>query len=89
MFEQVVISPAAEVRAQFHRVKPLKEIRGSAPAPGAASDALVAGICGMETAQYKFIAPEMFAARARRTTAGAAVLPISPASWNSCIPITP
>ena len=36
--------PAAEVREKFRRIKPLGEIKGSAPVPGAASDALVAGI---------------------------------------------
>jgi len=34
-----------------------------------------------------FITPEMFAARARRTTRGARVLPISLASWKSFIQI--
>jgi hypothetical protein len=76
--ERVVVATPSEVREKFKRVKPLGEIKGSAPAPGAASDALVAQATAFG-----------FGARARRTTAGAAVLPISPANWNGCILITP
>ena len=52
---------------------------GSAPAPGAADDALVVGFCVGTSALMGSSIRVRFGARARRTTAGAAVLPVKPA----------
>jgi hypothetical protein len=53
---------------------------GSAPAPGAADDALVVGFGIGTSAPISSSFREQFGARARRTTAEAAVLPIKPAA---------
>jgi hypothetical protein len=53
---------------------------GSAPTPGAADNALVVGFGIGTSPPVSSSFHERFGARARRTTAGAAVLPIKPAA---------
>ena len=48
---------------------------GSAPASGAADDALVVGIAQLAISNPTMVNAPMFGARARRTAAGAAALP--------------
>ena len=51
---------------------------GTAPAPGAADDALVVGFGIGTSAPISSFSRARFGARARRTTAEAAVIPIKP-----------
>jgi hypothetical protein len=48
---------------------------GSAPASGAADDAIVVGIAQLAISNPTIVSAPMFGARARRTAAGAAAVP--------------
>src|SRR5450756_1900163 len=77
-----------EVREKFRRVKPLGEIRGSAPAP----KAFGAGICAATIDFDPLRQPRSCSPRGRaelQPRQVGTVLPISPVSWKSFTLTTP